>query len=80
MKTIELELDEHIFEQAQRLAGERRHSLESFIAEIIKQLAIIETKSDSLLGMFAQEPEVMDQVIASVMTARETHPLRQINE
>jgi hypothetical protein len=79
MKTIELQLDEQTFERAQRLAGARHYTLESFIIKIIEQLAILETKSDPLLGMFADEPEVMDQIIASVMRSREMHPLRQIN-
>lgn len=77
MKTIELQLDEQTFERAQRLAETRRYTLEALIAKIIEQLAVIETKPDPLLGMFAHEPEIMDQVIESVMTSREMHPLRQ---
>lgn len=46
MKTIELQLDEQTFEQAQQLAGARHYTIESLITEIIKQLAIVETKAD----------------------------------
>ena len=76
MKTIELELDEQTFERAQRVAGARRSSLETLITEIIRQLALLEARHDPLLGMFAHEPDVMDQVMATVMTARESHPWR----
>jgi hypothetical protein len=31
---------------------------------------------DVFLGLFAQEPELLDQVVESVMQAREQHPLR----
>jgi hypothetical protein len=79
MKTIELELDEQTFERAQQLAGARRDTLERLIAKIIEQLAILETRTDPLLGMFAQEPELIDQVIESVMTSREMDGLRPIN-
>ena len=79
MKTIEVQLDEQTFERAQRLAEARRHTLESLIAEIIQHLAAIGIKADPLLGMFADEPEVIDQVLESAMMAREAHPLRLAN-
>lgn len=31
---------------------------------------------DSLLGLMADEPELVDQVVEMAMTARESHPLR----
>ena len=76
MKTIELQLDEETFERAQRLAEVRRYTLETLIAEIIEHLALIDIKADPLLGMFADEPEIIDQVVESAMMARELHPLR----
>lgn len=79
MKTIELELDDQTFEQARQLAEARRYTLEAFIVEIIERLAAMEKKTDPLLGMFADEPEVIDRVIESVMAARETHPLRPVD-
>ncbi len=79
MKTIEVQLDEQTFERAQRLAETQSHTLESLIAEIVQHLAAIESKADPLLGMFAAEPEVIDQVIEAAMMDRETHPLRLVN-
>ena len=79
MKTIEIQLDEKTFERAQRVAESRRYTLESLIAEIVQHLAATGTKADLLLGMFADKPEAIDQVIESVMMAREAHPLRLTN-
>ena len=75
MKTIELELDDKTFEQVRQLAEARRYTLEAFIVEIIERLALIGKKPDPLLGMFADEPEMIDQVIESVMAAREMYAL-----
>jgi hypothetical protein len=76
MKTIQLQLDEQTFERAWRIARLRHCTLEELIQEIISQLGEAETPDDSLLGMFAHEPELVNQVVESVMKAREEHPLR----
>jgi hypothetical protein len=79
MKTIELQLDEQTYERAQKLAQARFSTLEAWVTDIINQLILIDTEADPLLGMFADEPELMDQVIEAALSARETDPLRQIN-
>ncbi len=79
MKTIELQIDDQPFEQVQRLAEARQYSLQALIIEIIEQLAKISPKANPLLGMFAQEPELLDQVLEAAMRSRETVPLRQTN-
>lgn len=38
---------------------------------------MVEAVNDPFLGMFAHEPELIDQVIELAMRAREEHPLRQ---
>jgi hypothetical protein len=80
MKTIQLQLDEQTLERAWRIAKIRHRTLEELIQEIISQLGEAEAANDPFLGMFAgmfaHEPELVDQVIESVMKAREEHPLR----
>jgi hypothetical protein len=76
MKTIQLQLDEQTLERARRIAKIRHRTLEELIQEIISQLDETEAANDSFLGMFAHEPELVDQVIESVMKAREEHSLR----
>ena len=77
METVELQLDKQTLERARQLAESRRCTLEELIAEIIGQLGAASAEHDPFLGMFASEPELMDQVVASAMKAREDHPLRQ---
>ncbi len=39
----------------------------------------LQNADDPFLGMFSDEPELVDQVMVSTMMARKTHPLRQSN-
>lgn len=79
MTIVELQLDEQTLERAQKVAALRRSTLEALIAEIIGLLAGDQESDDPLMGMFSQEPDLMDQVINSAMSARETDPLRVPN-
>lgn len=77
METIELQLDSKTLELARRLVEFRRCTLEELITEAIEQLATVQAGDDAFLGMFAREPELIDQVVESALKAREAHPLRQ---
>ena len=77
METIELQLDPKTLELARQLVASRRCTLEELITEAIEQLATVKGGDDTFLGMFAHDPELIDQVIESAMDARERHPLRQ---
>jgi hypothetical protein len=77
--TVELQLDEQTLQRARDVATRRRSTLEALIAEIIGLLAGAEEAKDPLLGMFAREPDLIDQVVDSVLSARESHPLRASN-
>jgi hypothetical protein len=76
MERIELELDEQTMQRARRLAETRRCTLEQLLTEIIERLGPGTTTDDVFQGMFAQEPELIDDVVESAMHARETDPLR----
>ena len=77
MKTIEIDLDDETLERARRTAETRGCSIEHLIEEMLRQMAKSETGSDPFLGMFADEPELLDEVVESAMRAREKHGLRQ---
>ena len=47
------------------------------LKELIEQLEMAPPTVNVFLGLFAQEPELVDQVVESIMQAREQHPLRQ---
>lgn len=38
---------------------------------------LLEEDTDPLIGMFADEPELIDRIIEDIMQAREHDPLRQ---
>lgn len=77
MERIELELDGQTLERVRRLAESRRCTVEQLIKEVVEHLAGVTTTDDVFLGMFAEEPELIDQVVESAIQAREEHPLRQ---
>lgn len=80
METIELKLDPETLKRAKKLAEMRQYTLEAFLGEIIENLGSISSEKDPLLGMFADEPELMDQIVESTLQAREVDPLRQAHE
>ena len=66
MTIIELHLDDQTFERVKRIAAGRRASVEALIQDLVQRMVAIETTDDPILGMFAEEPELMDAVIRSV--------------
>jgi hypothetical protein len=40
------------------------------------KFATTEKSTDELLGLFRDEPELLDQIVQEAMSARETQPLR----
>lgn len=50
-----------------------RQKLASFLASADSR---VKPSSNPSLGLFADEPELIDEIMESVYIARETHPLR----
>ncbi|HZO90796.1 MAG TPA: hypothetical protein VFB38_20885 [Chthonomonadaceae bacterium] len=75
MAKIELEINDAVLERARRLAQGRHSPLDKLINDLLEQTTA-QADADPLLGLFADEPELVDQLIASAMEARENHPLR----
>lgn len=76
METIELQVDEGTWSKAKQMAEVRRCTVEDLIRELIDQLTAAATKKDPLLGMMADEPDLMDQVLDSALQARSEDSLR----
>jgi hypothetical protein len=77
MEKIELELDKKILEKARWLAKSRHCDLSELIAYAIDKLAVVEPPKDHLLGLFADDPESVDEMLEEVMKDRAAHPLNQ---
>jgi hypothetical protein len=76
MDTIVVELDPQTGERARRLAQARGTTINALVQSLITQLDRGEIAPDSLLGLFADEPALLDQVVDQAMQTRETQPLR----
>ena len=76
MSTIELELDEKTLGQVKDIAARRRATVEALIEDLVRRLIEAESDADPLLGMFSQEPQLLDAAVDSTMQARENDPLR----
>jgi len=73
---VRLHLDDQTFERIKQIAAGRRATVETLLQDLVQHLVTTETSTDPILGMFAQEPDLMDDVTTSAMSARETDPLR----
>jgi hypothetical protein len=76
METIALQLDPQMLARARRFAPLRHSTLEELLKDIIEHLGEIETQSNPFVEMCADEPTLMDEVVALAMQARAEHPLR----
>lgn len=79
MSIVQLQLDEITFKHAQRVAQKRHLTVEMLVKDIINFIATRLDTEDPYMGMFAQEPELIDQIVAAAMRSRETTPLRLPN-
>ena len=76
METIELHLDEQTLEHARQLAAARQVSVEELLKEALSRMRAPSTTDDPITGMFANEPELLDQIVEEAMQARERDPFR----
>lgn len=77
MEKIELQLDEKTLEKARWLAKSRHCDLSQLITYAIDKLAVTEADNYPLLGLYADEPELIDEILEEIMRDRAAHPLNQ---
>jgi hypothetical protein len=70
MQKIELELDRLTFERAKTLAIVNQSTVSELISHVIERLAEIQEKKDPLMGLYADIPEVVDEIVAEAMEKR----------
>jgi hypothetical protein len=76
METIELHLDDQTAKRLRGLADARQVTLEELLQETIAQLGATVEGDDPLWGLFAEDAELLDEVVEGAMQAREERPLR----
>jgi hypothetical protein len=67
---IELQLDEQTLARACQLAASRQVSLDDLVKELIEQSRMPVVGRDPWIGLFADEPELVDQVVEMAMKDR----------
>lgn len=77
MAKVELELNDATLERALRLAEARHATLDTLVNEVLDQATAL-AASDPLLGLFSEEPDLIEQIVESAMEAREQHLFRQV--
>lgn len=70
MEKIEIELDRLTFERAKTLAIVNQSTLSELITNVIERLAEIQEKKDPLMGLYADVPEIVDEIVAEAMKKR----------
>ncbi|MBR8839225.1 MAG: hypothetical protein DSM106950_35795 [Stigonema ocellatum SAG 48.90 = DSM 106950] len=77
VEKIELQLDDKTLEKARMLAESRHCDLSELVAYAILKLAVVEPPLDRLLGLYASEPETIDEIVEEVMRDRAADPINQ---
>jgi hypothetical protein len=70
MEKVELEVDRLTFERAKTLAMVNQSTLSELIAQVVARLAEIQEKKDPLMGLYADIPEIVDEIVAEAMEKR----------
>jgi predicted transcriptional regulator len=70
MEKIEIELDKQTLERVQQLAESRQCTLSELITEVVKLLANIKVTKDPWMGLLADEPELVDEILEEAMRNR----------
>lgn len=74
MADIRVHLSDQVLERARALAEARNCSLEEFLAELVDQATASRLP---MLGMFADNPSLIDEIVESAMIDRSSQPLRR---
>lgn len=77
MATKPTPIDSRLLELARRLANERHCSVNEILQDALDQIERPGTPAKSILGLFTDSPELMDQVLDDVYRTREQGTLRQ---
>ena len=73
MTTIELHINAQTLARARAVAVERNQTLEQVVAQLIEELgrsAVAPGDSRSVIGMFSDIPEVLDEIVDEALASR----------
>lgn len=70
MEQINLQLDRLTLERANTLAIVNESTVSELITKVIARLAEIQEQKDPLMGLYADIPEVVDEIVAEAIEKR----------
>ena len=76
MSRAHVEIDDQTLARAESLARQRGVTVEQLLAKLIEQASKLPGGGHQVLGLFADEPNLMDQVAEDALRSREEQPLR----
>ena len=77
MKVVEVRIAPELYHRAEALAAARQCSVEALLRCLIEQVIEAEAPADRTIGLFADEPDLIDNVLANALAERERrHILR----
>jgi predicted transcriptional regulator len=71
MATIPVRIDPKLLERVQQLAEKSHRSVDDILQEALDRLEHPTETRPSLVGLFADEPELVDQILDDVYRTRE---------
>lgn len=77
---VEIELDEKVFWLVKQMANQSDRTFSELVVYAIEKLAEAEPPKDRILGGWADEPEVVDELLVDMISDRAAHSLNQINQ
>jgi hypothetical protein len=79
MTKTQLQLDEETLERLQQAADARRVTPDQLLRALIENIEVVEKSQDPLLGLLADQSELLDEVVAEAMEARRRDAFPQSN-
>ena len=77
MSRLQLDLDDEVLSRAERLAVQRGITIEQLLVLLLEQaISPPPIACDPILGLFSDEPDLMDQVTEDALHTRENWPMR----
>ena len=76
MATEPVPIDERLLERARQLAAARNCSVDEILEQALDRLESPQASGNSIIGLFADEPELADRIIEDVYQTRESSTLR----
>jgi len=73
---MNVRLDDATFARAQELAAARHCTVEELLRDLVLDGRVATNCTSGLVGLLADEPELVDQILEDVYRTRETQPLR----